>query len=432
MIECFEQLIQIQQSIKKPKQLRFVTHHHHQHHIDTWKDVPLGPPDAILGLTVAFNNDKDAKKINLGVGAYRDDDGKPFVLKCVREAEKRIYEKKMDHEYAGISGVPDFVSASAKLLFGQDCPQLKNDEIVSAQSISGTGALRVAANFMRRFVKHTNDVYMPNPTWANHIPIFKDAGFNPTQYRYYDGKGGLNFEDMKTDIHNVPERSIILLHVCAHNPTGVDPTRHQWTELSKICKEKKHIVFFDAAYQGFATGDVEGDAWPIRKFMEDGHKPIVCQSFAKNFGLYGERAGAVHFVTNSSDEKARVDSQLKIVIRPMYSNPPVYGAKIVGIVLNDKDLSKLWYQEVKNMADRIITCRDHLVKELKNVGSKRNWEHIKKQIGMFCYSGLGTDQVERLQKEFHIYLTKDGRISMAGVNSKNINYLATSIKNVSG
>jgi len=275
------------------------------------------------------------------------------------------------------------------------------------------------------------NVYMPNPTWANHIPIFKDAGFNVQTYRYYDGKGGLNFNDMKTDVGNAPQNSIFLFHVCAHNPTGIDPNAQQWKELSKICRDKQHIVFFDAAYQGFATGNVDDDAFPVRHFIKEGHKPIVCQSFAKNFGLYGERVGAVHFVGNSSTQKNEIDSQLKIIIRPMYSNPPVYGAKIVGTILNDKELTALWYKEVKLMAERIITCRTNLVKELKKVGSTKNWKHISDQIGMFCYSGLSPEQVERLKNEFHIYMTKDGRISMAGVNSKNITYLAQSIKAVS-
>jgi len=225
-------------------------------------------------------------------------------LKSVREAEKRIFEKKLDHEYAGISGQADFVNASAKLLFGEDCAPLQKDEICSAQAISGTGALRIAANFMRRFLPQ-KDVYMPSPTWGNHIPIFKDAGFGVKEYRYYNGAGGLDFENMKSDILNAPDNSIILLHVCAHNPTGIDPTNAQWKELSTLSKKKQHIVFFDAAYQGFATGSVPNDAYAVRHFIRDGHLPIVCQSFAKNFGLYGERVGAVHIVGDSSKQKKR-------------------------------------------------------------------------------------------------------------------------------
>jgi len=390
----------------------------------------MGPPDAILGLNVAFNSDNFPKKVNLGVGAYRDDNGKPYILECVREAEKRIYEKKMDHEYAGIGGNVDFTSSTAKLLFGEDCEPLKKDEIVSVQAISGTGALRLAANFMRKFLQQKN-VYLPDPTWKNHIPIFKDSGFEVSYYKYYDGKGGLDFSGLKSDLQKAPNQSIFLFHVCAHNPTGIDPTNEQWKEISKICLQKQHFIFFDAAYQGFATGNVPNDAFAVRQFIKEGHYPLVCQSFAKNFGLYGERVGALHFVTSSSEQKKILDSQIKITIRPMYSNPPIFGARVVSTILNDKELSALWYKEVKIMADRIISCRKSLVNELKKVGSKRNWDHIVNQIGMFCYTGLNQDQVSKLIKDYHIYLTEDGRISMAGVNSKNVSYIAESIKKVS-
>jgi len=202
-------------------------------------------------------------------------------------------------------------------------------------------------------------------------------------------------------------------------------------EISKICLQKQHFIFFDAAYQGFATGNVPNDAFAVRQFIKEGHYPLVCQSFAKNFGLYGERVGALHFVTSSSEQKKILDSQIKITIRPMYSNPPIFGARVVSTILNDKELSALWYKEVKIMADRIISCRKSLVNELKKVGSKRNWDHIVNQIGMFCYTGLNQDQVSKLIKDYHIYLTEDGRISMAGVNSKNVSYIAESIKKVS-
>jgi len=407
-----------------------ITRYSSQKSLDFWKDVKMGPPDPILGLNVAFNSDTNPKKVNLGVGAYRDDNGKPYILESVREAEKRIFNAKMDHEYAGIGGNNDFTSATAKLLFGEDSEPLKKDEIVSVQAISGTGALRLGANFMRKFLSQKN-VYMPDPTWKNHIPIFKDAGFEVSFYKYYDGVGGLDFSGLKSDILKAPDHSIFLFHVCAHNPTGIDPTIEQWKELSKICLQKQHFIFFDAAYQGFATGNVPHDAFALRHFIKDGHFPVVCQSFAKNFGLYGERIGALHFVASSSQQKKILDSQIKITIRPMYSNPPIYGARLVSTILNDKELSTLWYKEVKIMADRIISCRKSLVNELKKVGSKRNWDHIVSQIGMFCYTGLKPDQVAKLIKDYHIYLTEDGRISMAGVNSKNVGYIAECIKKVS-
>jgi len=289
--------------------------------------------------------------------------------------------------------------------------------------------LRIAGNFLRRYFKNES-IYVPNPTWGNHIPLFVDSGFKVEKYTYYDGNTGLDFQGMKNDLRKIPDQSIILMHACAHNPTGIDPTPQQWTELSKLCSEKEHFILFDSAYQGFASGNVDADAFPVRKFIEDGHRPIVCQSYAKNFGLYGERVGAIHVLGNSSEQKAIIDSQLKIVIRPTYSNPPIYGARIVSTILNNENLKKTWFTEVKGMADRIIRMRAALQTELKNVGSKRNWSHITEQIGMFCFSGLSPEQVDRLRNEYHIFMTRDGRISMAGVTTANVGYLAQSIHTV--
>jgi len=274
------------------------------------------------------------------------------------------------------------------------------------------------------------DIYLPEPTWGNHKPIFKDSGYNLKSYTYYDGKGGLDFQGMKKSLKDAPNGSIILLHACAHNPTGVDPTQDQWKELSTVLKEKNHFILFDSAYQGFASGDPTRDAFPVRHFIEQGHLPVVCQSFAKNFGLYGERIGAFHIVTDSTEEKERLLSQLLIIIRPMYSNPPITGARLVAEILNDPELSKEWYKEVKLMADRIISMRQGLVKSLKDAGSKRDWSHITSQIGMFCFSGLTPEQVETLKTKWHIYMTKDGRISMAGVYSDKVKYLADAMHDV--
>jgi aspartate aminotransferase, mitochondrial len=223
----------------------------------------------------------------------------------------------------------------------------------------------------------------------------------------------------------------MLFHACAHNPTGVDPNLAQWVELSKICKERDHFVFFDCAYQGFASGDTDKDAAAIRTFINDGHNVVVAQSFSKNFGLYGERVGATTFVCKDEQEAAKIDSQMKILIRPMYSNPPITGARLVQIILSDPALSALWKTEVKGMADRIISMREALVRNLTNLGSKRDWSHITNQIGMFCYTGLNEKQVQRMKEEFHCYLTSNGRISIAGITSKNVSHLATAIHEVS-
>jgi aspartate aminotransferase len=389
----------------------------------------MGPPDPILGVTVAFRNDPDPNKLNLGVGAYRDDKGQPYILNCVRQAEKRIYEGKLNHEYAPIGGDPAFTKVAANLMFGADAKEIKENRVTTVQTISGTGALRVAGQFLKRFLPNT-DIYLPEPTWGNHKPIFKDSGFGLKPYKYYDGKGGLDFAGLQKDLEAAPNNSIILLHTCAHNPTGVDPTPEQWKELSKLFKKKGHFPFFDAAYQGFASGDPVKDALPIRYFLDDGHQLLVCQSFAKNFGLYGERVGALHIVSGSEEEAKRITSQVLIVIRPMYSNPPIYGSRVISEILNDKELSKEWSREVKVMADRIISMRVQLVSNLKALGSKQDWSHITNQIGMFCFTGLNPTQVGTLRDKWHVYMTGDGRISMAGVFSDKVKYLAEAIHDV--
>jgi len=394
-----------------------------------WSKVEMGPPDPILGVTVAFKNDPSPNKMNLGVGAYRDDHGQPFVLSCVRKAETRISQANLNHEYAGIGGVPEFVKCAATLLFGENSKELKENRVATVQTLSGTGALRIAGQFLKRFLPNA-DIYLPEPTWGNHKPIFKDSGYNLKFHAYYDGKGGLDFEGFKRDITAAPNHSIILLHACAHNPTGVDPSPQQWKELSKIFKEKGHFPFFDAAYQGFASGDPVKDVLPIRTFLNDGHQLLVCQSFAKNFGLYGQRVGALHVVAGTAEDAQKILSQLLIVIRPMYSNPPVHGARLIAEILGDKKLEKEWLLEVKMMADRIISMREQLVANLKSLGSKRDWSHITNQIGMFCFSGLTADQVKALKEKWHIYMTSDGRISMAGISSEKVKYLAEGIHDV--
>ncbi|SCZ99329.1 BZ3500_MvSof-1268-A1-R1_Chr7-2g09486 [Microbotryum saponariae] len=403
-----------------------------------WSAVKQGPPDAILGkftawsVTEAWKADKDPKKINLGVGAYRDGEGKPYVLPSVREADERILAQKYDKEYLPITGFPDFTKHAALLAYGKDSAPLKegrvSDVIAVTQSISGTGALRIAGAFLARHYPHAKEIYVPAPTWGNHIPVMKDSGLEVKYYSYYDKKTvGLDFEGLKKDMQNAPNKSIFLLHACAHNPTGIDPTKEQWKEISNIMKEKEHFPLFDSAYQGFATGSVDTDAFALRHFVSEGHSPALCQSFAKNMGLYGERVGAFSIVCSSAEERARVDSQIKILVRPMYSNPPVHGARIAGTILSDPKLYEQWLGEVKGMADRIITMRSQLYDLLQELGSKKEWGHIKSQIGMFCYTGLTPEQVEKLSKEHHIYLTKDGRISVAGVTPHNVRHLAESI-----
>nr|XP_027809155.1 aspartate aminotransferase, mitochondrial-like isoform X2 [Marmota flaviventris] len=353
-----------------------------------WAHVEMGPPDPILGVTEAYKRDTNSKKMNLGVGAYRDDNGKPYVLPSV-------------HKF------------------------------VTVQTISGTGALRVGVNFMERFFKFSRDIFLPKPSWGNHTPIFRDADMKLQGYWYYDPETcGFDFTGAIEDISKMPEQSVLLLHACAHNPTGVDPRPEQWKEIASVVKKKNLFAFFDVAYQGFASGDGNKDAWAVRQFIEQGINVCLCQSYAKNMGLYGERVGAFTVICKDPDEAKRVESQLKIVIRPLYSNPPLNGARMASTILTSPDLRKQWLQEVKGMADRIISTRTLMVSNLKKEGSSHNWQHITDQIGMFCFTGLKPEQVEPLTKEFSIYMTKDGRISVAGVTSNNVAYLAHAIHQV--
>lgn len=390
-----------------------------------WSHVEMGPPDAILGVTEAYKRDTNPKKMNLGVGAYRTDEGKPFILPSVKKAEEIFAKKNLDHEYTTIAGIPEFCTASIKLALGDKSEAVSSGRNATVQGISGTGSLRIGAEFFNKFHQGPKTIWAPSPTWGNHGQIFKYAGLDMKQYRYYDKSTcGFDSKGAFEDINKIPEKSIVLLHACAHNPTGVDPKSEHWKEISQIMKKRKLFPFFDMAYQGFASGDIDRDASAVRHFLQDGHEIALAQSFAKNMGLYGERAGAFSIIAGSSDEAQKVLSQIKIIIRPMYSNPPIHGARIVSEILTNPELRKLWLVEVKGMADRIISMRTQLRDLLKKEGSKKNWQHITDQIGMFCFTGMTPEQVDRLTKEFSIYLTKDGRISVAGITSKSVAYLA--------
>ncbi|KAK5647019.1 hypothetical protein RI129_005483 [Pyrocoelia pectoralis] len=396
-----------------------------------WSHVAMGPPDAILGVTEAFKKDTNPKKINLGAGAYRDDNGKPYVLPSILKAEEKLRAKNLDKEYLPISGQADFCKLSIQLALGDDSEHVANGLNVTAQGISGTGSLRIGAAFLNAFFPGPKVVYLPTPSWGNHTPIFKHSGVDVKSYTFFDPKTcGFDFKGALNDINKMPEKSIILLHACAHNPTGVDPNFEQWKELSTLIKKKNLFPFFDMAYQGFASGDITKDAQAVRYFVNEGHCIALAQSYAKNMGLYGERAGAFSIITDNKEEAAKVMSQIKILIRPMYSNPPLHGARLVTEVLSDKELRKQWLVEVKGMADRIISVRTKLRDNLKKEGSSLNWRHITDQIGMFCFSGMNPDQVARITKDFSVFLTKDGRISMAGVTSKNVEYLAHAMHQV--
>ena len=311
----------------------------------TWGALTAAPADPILGLNDAFKKDEHPKKVLLGMGAYRDDDGKPYILPCVRRAEEIILEKKMDHEYLPISGLDSYVQKCLKLGYGENSKGLIENRIAGAQSISGTGSLRLGFTFFSQWYPHKDiDFLIPNPTWPIHRTIADLVGYDWKHYRYYSAETkGLDFDGMKEDLVNAKDHSVVMFHVCAHNPTGVDPTDRQWQEILEIIKRKKMFSAFDSAYQGFASGDLEKDSYSLKLFQEHTNDIMLFQSFAKNFGLYGQRAGAFSVMTESTAEKDIVMSRIKQIARPIYSNPPIHGARIVDTVLGDAELTSMWH-----------------------------------------------------------------------------------------
>ena len=370
--------------------------------------------------------------MSLGVGAYRTDEGKPWILPVVKKAEdklaKDIENETINHEYLPVLGSETFAAASTAMLLGEDSPALKEGRAFGAQALSGTGALRNGAEFLKRQMG-CDTVLMSDPTWGNHGLIFKNAGFTDARkYRYWDGETrALNFEGMLEDIGAAPPNSVVILHACAHNPTGVDPTQEQWAKIADLIKEKRLFPFFDCAYQGFASGDLDKDAWAVRYFVERGFELFCSQSYSKNFGLYNERAGNLTVVVNSPDVVANFRSQLTLIVRAMYSNPPAHGCRIVDTVLKDPALYAEWRECISTMSGRIIAMRAGLRERLEKLGTPGTWSHITDQIGMFSFTGLNPDMCEFLKNERHIYLLRNGRVSMCGVTPGNIDYVAQSI-----
>ncbi|PSR94084.1 hypothetical protein PHLCEN_2v4512 [Hermanssonia centrifuga] len=323
---------------------------------------------------------------------------------------------------------------AAKLILGADSPAIAEGRVSSVQTISGTGANHLGALFLSRFYHFNGEkkAHISDPTWINHFAIFRNVGIEAVTYPYYDPQTiGLAFHPLLDTLDTLPDRSAILLHACAHNPTGVDPTREQWGQICDVFLKKGHYAFFDCAYQGFASGDLDNDAWAVREFVRRNVPLLVCQSFAKNAGLYGERVGALHVVAPSKEAADRVKSQLSVLARSEISNPPAHGARIVSLILNNLDLFEEWKRDIKTMAGRIIQMRDELHKllteELKTPG---NWDHIVNQIGMFSFTGISPEKSQALTEKAHIYLTQNGRISMAGLNSHNIRYFAENLDKV--
>src|SRR5688572_29812232 len=394
-----------------------------------FSEVTLAPADPILGLTEAFQADKNPNKVNLGVGVYQDGKGKVPVLSVVREAERRWYEKVDSKAYLPIDGLATYRQEVQNLLFGRDSELVKSGRVVTAQALGGTGALKLGADFLKRFLPQS-ELYISKPSWENHRALFEAAGFTVKEYPYYKPEThGLDFEGMKAALGKLPENAIVLLHACCHNPTGVDLTPAQWQQVVEISKARKLVPFIDFAYQGFGDG-IEEDAVAVRAFSAAGIPFLIASSFSKSFSLYRERVGAVCFVTKDADEAKRVTSQLKRVVRTNYSNPSSHGGQVVALVLSDPELRARWEVELAEMRLRIQSMRKLFVQKLAERGIKRDFSFIAQQKGMFSFSGIELEAVRRLRSDFGIYIVDSGRICVAAMNENNLGPVTEAIAKV--
>ncbi|PSV23683.1 aromatic amino acid aminotransferase [Photobacterium leiognathi subsp. mandapamensis] len=384
-----------------------------------FEKITSAPADPILGLTEEFKADTRATKINLGVGIYKDETGNTPVLATVKKAEAILLDSEKTKSYLSIPGTPEYGLAVQQLLFGNDATIIAEKRAQTAQAPGGTGALRVAAEFIKRQLGDVK-VWISNPTWANHHGVFGAAGLETAQYSYYNAETkDIDFEAALADLSQASEGDIVLLHGCCHNPTGIDPTQAQWQALAQLCVEKKLLPMFDFAYQGFARG-VEEDAQGLRIFADQLPELLVASSFSKNFGLYNERVGAFTLVGQNAEQAATAFSQVKAIARVIYSNPPAHGAAIVTTILNNPELRAEWEQEVADMRDRIQEMRTLFVTTLKELGITNDFSFIERQNGMFSFSGLSKEQVTQLKNDFAIYIVGSGRISVAGMTKDNM------------
>ncbi len=391
--------------------------------------VEMAPRDPILGLNEQFNADPNPKKVNLGVGVYFDDNGKLPLLQCVQAAEKAMMEKPAARGYLPIDGIAAYDNAVKALVFGADSDVVQSGRVATVQAIGGTGGLKIGADFLKKINPNAR-VLISDPSWENHRALFTNAGFDVGTYRYYDAATrSVNFDGMLADLRAATPGTIVVLHACCHNPTGYDLTPEQWEQVIPVVKERGLVPFLDMAYQGFGHG-IREDGAVIGKFVAAGLNIFVSTSFSKSFSLYGERVGALSVVASEKEEAARVLSQLKIVVRTNYSNPPTHGGAVVAAVLNDPELRALWEKELGEMRVRIKAMRQQLVDGLKAAGVQQDMSFITEQIGMFSYSGLSRDQMVRLREEFGVYGTDTGRMCVAALNSKNIGYVCESIARV--
>ena len=395
-----------------------------------FSSVEMALRDPILGLNEQYNADTNPAKVNLGVGVYFDDNGKLPLLACVQAAEKAMMEKPAARGYLPIDGIVAYDSAVKALVFGTDSEPVTSGRVATVQAIGGTGGLKIGADFLKKVSPHAK-VLISDPSWENHRALFTQAGFEVGTYGYFDatangGLGGVNFESYLASLNAAAPGTIVVLHACCHNPTGYDITADQWDQVIAVVKSRGLTPFLDMAYQGFGYGIAE-DGAVIQKFVAAGLNFFVSTSFSKSFSLYGERVGGLSVLCQDKEEMSRVLSQLKIVIRTNYSNPPTHGAAVVAAVLNNPELRALWESELGEMRVRIKTMRQKLVEGLKAAGVKQDMSFITTQIGMFSYSGLSKGQMVRLRSEFGVYGTDTGRMCVAALNSQNIDYVCKAI-----
>ncbi|MCD2166482.1 amino acid aminotransferase [Comamonas koreensis] len=394
-----------------------------------FSSVEMAPRDPILGLNEQYAADTNPQKVNLGVGVYFDDNGKLPLLQCVQAAEKAMMDKPTPRGYLPIDGIAAYDSAVKGLVFGADSEVVASGRVATVQAVGGTGGLKIGADFLKRLNPQAK-VLISDPSWENHRAIFQNAGFEVASYRYYDAaKRAIDFDGMIADLNAAAPGTVVVLHACCHNPTGYDITAAQWDKVIDVVKAKNLVAFLDMAYQGFGHGIAE-DGAVIGKFIAAGLNIFVSTSFSKSFSLYGERVGALSVVATDKEEASRVLSQLKVVIRTNYSNPPTHGGAVVAAVLNNPELRALWEKELGEMRVRIKDMRQKLVDGLKAAGVKQDMSFITTQIGMFSYSGLSKDQMVRLRSEFGVYGTDTGRMCVAALNSKNIEHVCASIAKV--
>lgn len=394
-----------------------------------FENLEMAPPDAILGLTDAFKNDPAPHKINLGVGVYKDEKNATPVLASVKKAEERLLQSEASKTYLGIPGSPAYGACVRDLLFGADHEIITSGRAQTAQTPGGTGALRVAADFIQKNLPGAS-VWLSNPTWANHNAIFADAGLAVKTYPYYDGANKcLDFDAMTAALAAVPAGDVVLFHGCCHNPSGMDPDQEQWGALAALTAEKGHLPLFDFAYQGFGTG-LDEDAAGLRQFCTPGRELLICSSFSKNFGLYNERVGALTLVGATAEGADCAFSHVKKAIRSNYSNPPSHGGSVVTAILSDPELRALWIEELTAMRTRIRSMREGFVQTLKDKGVAQDFSFIAGQNGMFSFSGLNPDQVKTLKEKYAIYIVGSGRINVAGMTPDNMGPLCDAIASV--